>query len=315
MLPQSDASRLEHCSLCPRKCGADRLHGKKGYCLSAGLDVKVARAALHMWEEPCISGDRGSGTVFLTGCNLGCIYCQNREISRNGDAGKSVSIDRLAEIFIELQEQGAHNINLVTPTHYAVQIKASVTSARKKGLIIPVVYNCGGYELAETIAYLGDCIDIYLTDFKYWNNETAEALSNVKDYRERATEALDEMVRLAGTPVFDDDGIMQRGVIVRHLVLPGHEDESKEILRHLYGRYGDKIYISIMNQYTPPKKCVFLPEELTKPVDGGIYDKLTEYAADLGITQGFYQEGGTVSESFVPAFDGFGVLKTGDTVV
>lgn len=314
MPQQSDYSKLEHCTLCPRKCGVNRLAGQKGYCKSAGLDIHVSRAALHMWEEPCISGKNGSGTVFFTGCNLGCVYCQNRRISRDGDAGISISVKRLAEIFLELQQKKANNINLVTPTHYAVQIKEAVHTARDNGLTIPIVYNCSGYELAETIEYLGDDIQIYLTDFKYWDRQKAKEYSFAENYRAEAIKALDAMVKNAGEPEFDENGIMQRGVIVRHLVLPGNAADSMKIIGFLHRRYYDGIYLSIMNQYTPPIDAK-LPEILQKSTKKDEYDSVLEYADEIGIDNLFYQEGGTVSESFIPDFDGFGVLKTNDTVI
>lgn len=314
MQEQNNFEKLKNCLLCPRKCGADRLHGKKGYCNSAGLDVNAARAALHMWEEPCISGKNGSGTVFFTGCNMGCVFCQNRKISRDGESGAFISIERLAEIFIELQEKKAHNINLVTPTHYAVHIKEALKLAREQGLQIPAVYNCGGYELADTVDFLGNDIQIYLTDFKYWDRELAKKLSKAENYRAEAIKALDAMVKNAGEPVFSDDGMMQSGVIVRHLVLPGHTDDSKRIVGYLHQRYGDRICFSIMNQYTPPD-VPDLPDFLKKPTDEEEYRSVLEYAEEIGIQWLFYQEGGTVSESFIPDFDGFGVLKKGDSVV
>lgn len=314
MPQQSDYSKLEHCTLCPRKCGVNRIAGQKGYCKSAGPDIHVSRAALHMWEEPCISGKNGSGTVFFTGCNLGCIYCQNRRISRDGDAGIAVSVKRLAEIFLELQEKKAHNINLVTPTHYAVQIKEAIHIARENGLTIPIVYNCGGYELAETIDYLGDDIQIYLTDFKYWGREKAREYSNAENYRAEAIKALDAMVKNVGEPVFDENGMMKKGVIVRHLVLPENSDDSVKIAGFLHHRYGEGIFLSIMNQYTPPED-VKLPPVLQNPTKTDEYESVLEYASEIGFDNLFYQEGGTVSESFIPDFDGFGVLKTNDTVI
>ena len=309
-MKESYIEKLENCKLCPRMCGVNRLKGEKGFCGVTGKNVFVARAGLHQWEEPCISGSQGSGTVFFTGCNLRCVYCQNREISRGQTLGVEVSTDRLAEIFTELQGKGAHNINLVTPTHYAYQIKEAIAIAKDKGLNVPVVYNCGGYELPETIDFLGEDIDIYLTDFKYRDRSLAKKYSLAENYPAKAIKALDKMVELAGDATFDNSGIMKKGVIVRHLVLPGAVENSLNTIAFLRQRYGDKIYISIMNQYTPPVG-VSLPEELQVSVSEEDYGKILEFAEDIGITNGFIQEGGTVSESFIPRFDGYGVLSPG----
>lgn len=301
--------KLNSCRLCPRKCGVNRLAGAKGFCQAAGKKVSVARVGLHMWEEPCISGTGGSGTVFFTGCNLGCVYCQNRHISRGQASGILIDVKRLAEIFLELQQQGAHNINLVTPTHYACHIKAALVLAVKKGLHIPVVYNCGGYELPETIEFLRENINIYLTDFKYWDRGLAEKYSAAGNYPARAIRALDAMAESTGKAVFDNNGIMLKGVIVRHMVLPGAVENSLRIIGFLKQRYGDNIYISIMNQYTPPEDCL-LPEELRQPVSREDYRKVLAFADDIGLENGFIQEGGTVSESFIPDFNGQGVLTS-----
>ncbi len=291
-------------------CGVNRLEGEKGFCGVTGKDVYVARAGLHMWEEPCISGNRGSGTVFFTGCNLRCVYCQNRKISRGQAPGLCIDCRRLAEIFVELEKKGAHNINLVTPTHYACQIKEALAIAKEKGLNIPVVYNCGGYEIPETIEFLGEDIDIYLTDFKYRDRQLAKKYSLAENYPARAIKALDKMVELTGSAVFDEKGIMQKGVMVRHLVLPGAVENSLNTIAFLRQRYGDKIFISIMNQYTPPEEAE-LPEELRQPVTEEEYGKILRFAEDIGLSNGFIQEGGTVSESFIPEFDGYGVFASG----
>ena len=307
-------TKLTRCRLCPRFCGADRLSGHKGFCGAAGEEIEISRAALHMWEEPCISGSRGSGTVFFNHCNLKCVYCQNRAISRGDTYGIKVTPERLAEIFLELQAQKAHNINLVTPTHYACQIALAIDISRKSGLTLPVVYNCGGYEEADTVNFLGDRVQIYLTDFKYWDRQLAFEYSQAPNYRARAIKALDAMVQCMGDPVLDGEGMMQRGVIVRHLVLPGAWEDSVKIIDFLHKRYADKIYISVMNQYTPPKECI-LPDKLKQPVSREEYEKVLEYAEDIGVTQGFMQYGGTVSESFIPDFNGTGVLKRNDFMV
>ena len=294
----------EKCALCPRKCGAERLLGKIGFC-GGGKEVKVARAALHFWEEPCISGEEGSGTVFFSGCTMRCVFCQNREISR-GEAGKIVSIERLSEIFLELQEKGANNINLVTPMHFAPQITAALDIAKEKGLSLPIVWNTGGWELPESVEAVKDYADIWLSDFKYFDNSLAEKFSNAKNYFEIASESLKKMVGQTGEAVFDDNGMMKKGVIVRHLVLPGHTDDSKKILRWLWENFGDRIWISIMNQYTPLCTDERYPE-LFRSVTDEEYDEIIDFAVSLGIENAFVQEGGAVGESFIPPFDLEGV--------
>lgn len=294
----------ERCELCPRRCGANRLAGKNGFC-GGGKEVKVARAALHFWEEPCISGEEGSGTVFFSGCTMRCVFCQNREISR-GEAGKLVSIERLAEIFLELQKKGANNINLVTPMHYAPQITAALDIARKNGLHLPIVWNTGGWELPESVEAVKNYSDIWLTDFKYFDNSLAEKFSNAKNYFENASASLKKMLEQTGEPVFDDDGMMKKGIIVRHLVLPGHTDDSKKVLRWLWENFGDKIWISIMNQYTPLCSEEKFPE-LSRKVTDEEYDEVVDFAVSLGIENAFVQDGEAVSESFIPPFDLEGV--------
>jgi len=295
---------LEECTLCPRECRVDRTKGQKGYCKTSS-DLVVARAALHYWEEPCISGNEGSGTVFFSGCALCCVYCQNHNISR-GLAGKTITVERLSEIFLNLQKQGANNINLVTPSHYVLHIIEAVKIAREKGLHLPIVYNCSGYEKEETLKLLEGIVDIYLPDFKYMDDKIALKYSNCKDYSSYATAALKEMVRQTGKAVFDERGIMKKGIIVRHLTLPGYLNDSKNILRYLYQTYGDNIYISIMNQYTPMAGLNDYPE-LQRKIHQKEYDELVDYAIDLGIENGFIQEGETASESFIPEFNNEGV--------
>ena len=296
---------LSSCEICPRKCHADRTMNEKGICLAAGEGVSLARAALHFWEEPCISGERGSGAVFFCGCNLHCIYCQNGSISSMREE-RQVSIEGLSDIFLSLQEKGAENINLVTPTHYSPQIIEALNLAKGKGLEIPVVYNCGGYESAETLKALENYVDIYLTDFKYAENELAENFSHAKDYPKVAAAALSEMVRQCPECVFDARGMMKKGVIVRHLLLPGHVKNGKAVLDFLYKTYGDSIFISLMNQYTPMKifdKYLELNRKVTKRE----YKRLIDFAISLGVTNCFIQEGETAKESFIPAFDFEGV--------
>ena len=294
----------EHCMLCPRECGANRGAGERGVCGESAA-VRVGRAALHMWEEPCISGTRGSGAVFFAGCSLRCRFCQNYALSRSG-AGREVTTQRLADIFLELEDQGAHNINLVTPTHFVPPILAALERARAAGLRIPIVYNTSGYEKVETLAMLDGYVDIYLPDFKYHDNEYAVRFSGAPDYFERATAALDEMVRQIGTSEIGEDGLMRRGVIVRHLLLPGMLYDTRCVILHLHERYGDNIYISLMNQYTPTEQ-VKGDSSLYRTLSEGQYARAISYAMDIGVTRGFVQEEGTVSESFIPLFDGTGV--------
>jgi putative pyruvate formate lyase activating enzyme len=295
---------LKDCILCPRECHVDRTRGQKGYC-RVGEELVVARAALHLWEEPCISGEEGSGTVFFSGCSLGCVYCQNANIAR-GLAGKGITAERLAEIFLELWQKGANNINLVTPSHYVPQIIDALSKARSMGLRLPVVYNSSAYEKAETLRLLEGYVDIYLPDLKYYDSRSAIRYSNSTDYFTHATAAIAEMVRQAGSPEFDDRGVMKRGVVVRHLLLPGHIEDSKKIIEYLYHTYGDTIYISIMNQYTPLPAMSEYPE-INCRVTEKEYEELVDYAIELGVENGFIQEGETASESFIPEFNGEGV--------
>lgn len=296
-------SFMADCRLCPRDCHADRFHGERGYC---GQDARIraARAALHMWEEPCISGDAGSGAVFFTGCSLGCVYCQNRKIS-DGTVEKEIGIGRLAEIFLELQEKGANNINLVTAGHFVPQVAAALDLAKRQRLSIPVVYNSSSYELVETLRLLEGLVDIWLPDLKYTDEALAKKYSAAADYPQVAKAALDEMVRQAGESEFVS-AIMKKGVIVRHLVLPGQIVASKNVIRYLHERYGEKIYISILNQYTPMADPEKYPE-LDRKVTPEEYDEVVDYAIEIGVEQGFIQEGETALESFIPEFDITGV--------
>lgn len=333
------------CMLCPRACGVNRTAGARGVC-GQSANVRLARAALHFWEEPCISGTNGSGAVFFCGCSLQCVFCQNREIA-TGQAGIEIPRERLAEIFLELQEQHANNINLVTPGHYAPHIIAAVESARRQGLRIPIVYNTGSYETVDTIRSLEGIVDVYLPDFKYMDAALAEKYSHAKDYPNAAKAAIAEMVRqqpqarfvpelqvgsekadgvrqsTAGLNVEIQSGtdrgtepkaqtqiqIMKAGVIVRHLLLPGMLYDSKHILKYLYEQYGNQIYYSLMSQYTPLAHVKDYPE-LTKRVSEEAYAHLVHYAEQLGITNGFTQEREVAEESFIPHFDCEGVLST-----
>lgn len=291
---------IKNCILCPRECRINREDGKRGYC---GMDSKIyaARAALHMWEEPCISGEKGSGAVFFSGCGLRCIFCQNREIAIGKD-GKEISVEKLGGIFIHLEKQGAANINLVTGAHYVPQIIEALKIAKEKGLSVPIVYNSSGYEKIETLKLLEGYVDVYLPDFKYMEGSLAEDFSNAPDYPERAKAAIEEMVRQTGNCVFNEDGYIEKGTIVRHLILPGHTVNSKKVLEYLHSTYGNKIFISIMNQYTPvyeQKKYT----ELNRKVTEREYKKVLDYALEIGLENGFWQTGDTAKESFIPAFD------------
>lgn len=297
-------SLLEQCTLCPRACKVNRLKGQLGFC-KAGEEIEIARAALHHWEEPCLSGERGSGTIFFSHCTLGCVFCQNYEISTIGK-GKGISIDRLSEICLELQAKGAHNINLVTPTHYTVQIVEALKLAKEKGLHLPIVYNTSGYEKVETLKLLEGYVDIYLPDFKYFKAGYGKKYSKAPQYSDYAKAALHEMVRQVGVATFDEEGIMQKGVIVRHLMLPGLLFDSKHIVDYLYETYKDTVYLSLMNQYTPLKPIEKYPE-LNRTLSPAHYEYLVDYALSIGVENGFIQEGETSKESFIPPFNEEGV--------
>ena len=302
-------SLLKECRLCPRKCGVDRLQGVPGYC-RVDAAVRLGRAALHMWEEPCISGQTGSGAVFFAGCSLHCVYCQNGKLSLAKE-GIAVSEERLSEIFLELQEQKAVNINLVTADQYIPQVIEAVAAARERGLIIPIVWNCSGYESVASLKLLQGTVDIYLTDFKYIRSETARRYSHAPDYPEVVKAALAEMVHQQPVPVWDHSNgeLLHRGVIVRYLLLPGHVNEGKEILSYLHETYGERILISIMNQYTPPEEIGEVFPELARRVTKREYETLITHALETGIENGFIQDGETAVESFIPSFKGEGVRK------
>ncbi len=292
---------LNSCELCPRKCRVNRIKGEIGFC-NAGSKIKIARYSLHYWEEPCISGENGSGTIFFSCCNLKCIYCQNHNISIKNN-GKEISIDKFINICLKLQEMGANNINLVTPTMYIPLIKEGIIKAKEKGLSLPIVYNSSGYESVEALKELDGLIDIYLPDFKYYDNKLATNFSKVDNYLEITKQAIKEMYRQVGKPVIKND-LMKKGLIVRHLLLPTHIEDSKKIIKYLYETYRDNIYISIMNQYTPIIKNNKF-KELNNPVEEIEYDNLINFACDLGITNAFIQEGETCKESFIPDFDNY----------
>lgn len=282
----------------------------------------VARAALHFWEEPPISGVSGSGTVFFGNCPLRCCYCQNRSIAL-GRVGKAIDVERLAQIFCEQQERGANNLNLVTATHYAPQVKAALRLARERGCTLPVVYNTSGYETVEAVRGLAEFVDVWLVDFKYWSSALARRYSKAEDYPEVARRALAEMVRISGgyelggldrgssehplEPGEEPVPLLTRGVIVRHLMLPGRLMDSKAVVRHVVETYGDEVCLSLMSQYTPMPGVGQLYPELGQTVDEDEYDELIEYALELGVENSFMQEGGAVGESFIPEFDTTGV--------
>lgn len=292
---------MSDCVLCPRACHVNRLAGQTGYC-GQTAELMAARASLHYWEEPCISGTSGSGTVFFSGCNLRCVFCQNHNIAL-GKAGRFISPEHLVEIFLQLQEQGANNINLVTPTHFLPQIVISLEQAKQQGLHLPIVYNTGSYESPKALHYLEGLVDIYLPDLKYFSPELSTSYSHAPDYFEAACAAIAEMYRQVGNPVINEDtGLMQRGLIVRHLLLPGQTKDSKKILRYLHETYGDHIYISIMNQYTPLSQVAGI-EALNRTVTQQEYDRVLRFAERIGIERGFRQEGSAASESFIPEFD------------
>ncbi len=285
------------CNLCPRLCGVDRNNAEKGYCRVGGT-VVVSRAAPHLWEEPCICTGNGSGTVFFSGCNLRCSFCQNSKIS-GGRLGREYSENELADIYLSLQETGVCNINFVTPTPWVPNIKRSLDIAWKKGLYLPTVYNCGGYESIEVLRSLKGYIGVYLPDFKYMDAELGKRFSSVGDYPEVAKKALYEMVDQRGEPVYNGDGTMTKGVIVRHLVLPSHTDDSMKVLEYLHREYGSSIVISIMSQYTPQAGC---EGELARRLTAEEYDTVVEYAKAIGIVNAYIQDGESASESFIPEF-------------
>lgn len=297
-------NKYQNCLLCPRKCGINRSTGQTGVC-GVSAEIRVARAALHYWEEPCISGEKGSGAVFFSGCSLHCVFCQNREIS-DGKAGKVISKERLSDIFLELKAKGANNINLVTPGQYIPDIVWAVSDARRRGMELPIVYNTSGYENETELKLLEGIVDVYLPDFKYMDSVLSAKYSRAKDYPSVAKQALSEMVRQQPDVVIDDaTGLIQKGVIVRQLLLPGHVNDAKAILKYLHDTYQNSIYISMMSQFTP----IALKDypEINRTVTRREYERLIDYAIKIGITNAFIQEGDVAKDSFIPAFDCEGV--------
>ena len=297
-------NKYENCLLCPRKCGINRRTGQTGVC-GVSSEIKVARAALHYWEEPCISGKRGSGAVFFSGRSLHCVFCQNREIS-DGKAGKVISKERLSDIFMELADKGANNINLVTPGQYIPDIVWAVNDAKSRGMKLPIIYNTSGYENVTELKLLEGIVDVYLPDFKYMDSTLSARYSRAKDYPSVAKQALSEMVRQQPDVVIDNaTGLIQKGVIVRQLLLPGHVNDAKAVLKYLYDTYHDHVYISMMSQFTP----IALKDypEINRTVTRREYERLVDYALEIGITNAFIQEGDVAKDSFIPAFDCEGV--------
>ena len=289
-----------HCTLCPRRCGVNRTAGQLGFCRMPDR-IRAARAALHYWEEPVISGSFGSGAVFFSGCTLQCAFCQNGVISQE-NFGKELSSAQLREAFERLIDEGCQNINLVTPTHFLPSILPALTPK----LPVPVVYNCGGYESVEALQALDGLIDIYLTDFKYMDSSLAKVYSRAEDYPETAKRALAEMVRQTGEAVFDENGLMKKGVIVRHLLLPGAVKNAKAVVKYVYETYGDTVWLSLMSQYTPLPQVENI-SPLNRKTTKREYERLLDYTFSLGVTNAFLQEGPVAEESFIPEFDERGI--------
>ena len=290
---------LEKCTLCPRNCKVNRVKGEKGFC-RAENKIKVALINLHKFEEPCISGKTGSGTIFFSGCNLKCKYCQNYKISQE-DLGKEISVEELAGELILLQEKGANNINLVTGFAYVPQIIESIKIAKENGLVIPIVYNTSGYENIETLKMLEGYIDVYLPDLKYYYSDLAKDLSFCEDYFEKASVAIKEMIRQVGSPIFDENNIIKKGVIIRHLVLPNHIQNSKSILKWIKQNINSKVYVSIMAQYFPTYKAD-KTEDINRKLIKEEYEQIEDYLYKLNLENGYLQELEENEEQYVPDF-------------
>jgi putative pyruvate formate lyase activating enzyme len=291
---------LKKCNLCSRNCSVDRLRGNLGFC-KAGKNVKIAKVSLHKWEEPCISGTKGSGTIFFSNCNLKCVFCQNHIISSE-HFGKEISINRLSEIFLEQQKRGAHNINLVSPTHYIPQIKQAISIAKSKGLNLPILFNTNSYANLESIKSLRGYIDVYLPDFKYFDDKYAIKYSSAPNYFNIASKNIHEMVKQVGKIKFDKNGIIKKGVIIRHLMLPGLLFDSKKIMDYINKNFSHSVYISLMNQYTPTYKAYKFPE-INKKLNPKHYYSMINYCISIGLTNGFVQDTGTSSKDFIPDFN------------
>lgn len=301
-------NEYNNCTLCPRRCGVNRNERETGFCGETDA-LRLGRASLHMWEEPCVSGERGSGTVFFSGCSLRCCYCQNYNLSR-GREGVTITTERLAEVFLNLRDQGAHNINLVTAEHFAPHVRDAVLIARKSGLDIPVILNSSGYINEETLELLKDVVDVYLVDFKYMDPDLAQKYSFAADYPDTMKKVLARMYELAGEMLFDDAGMIKKGVMVRHLCLPDCTEDSKNVIKYIYDTYADSVGLSIMSQYTPMKECRgFL--NLERKLSQKEYDSVIDYCISIGIENAYIQEGESASESFIPVFNGCGVNDNG----
>lgn len=306
MVKTLDISVLEHCTLCPRQCGVNRLAGERGYC-GAGRLARVALVSLHPWEEPCIAGNTGAGTVFFSHCSLRCLFCQNAVISHE-ENGIDVTEERLAEIFLEQQERGAATLDLVTPTHFAPQILSALRMAKSRGLTLPVVWNSSGYEREEIVRAIADEIDVFLPDLKYIDEKSAADCSDARDYFSYASAAIKAMVEAKGEPVLREDGILASGVLVRHLILSGKRKESMRILDWLWTTFGNQIMLSLMGQYTPMYRAAEI-KGMNRTLTTFEYESVVNHALDLGITRCYVQERGAASEEFVPKFDGTGVIR------
>lgn len=292
--------KLSGCNLCPHNCNVNRLEGKIGRC-KCNAKVKIALASLHYYEEPCISGENGSGTVFFSNCNLNCKYCQNYEISQMGK-GREIEIEELAKIFLEQQEKGVNNINLVTPTSYVYHIIEALDIAKKNGLKIPIIYNTNGYENIETIELLKGYIDVYLPDLKYYSNDISKKYSNIDNYFETATKAIKKMYEQVGKTVFNEEGIIQKGVIIRHLVLPNHILNSKHILKWIKENMPSDVYVSVMAQYFPTYKAKE-DKQINRKLKKKEYKQIEEYLYSLELENGYIQELGEHEEEYVPNFN------------
>lgn len=292
---------LEKCKICPHNCGVNRLNGNIGRCKSNG-NIKLAMASIHNFEEPCISGENGSGTVFFSNCNMNCVFCQNYKISQQG-LGREISIEELAEIFIDEQNKNAENINLVTPTMYVYHIIEAIKIAKNKGLKIPIVYNSNGYENVETIKKLDGYIDIYLPDLKYYDDDLAFKYSGVKNYFENATSAIKEMYNQVGSPVLDENGMMKKGLIIRHLVLPNNIQNSKDVLKWVNDNIDKNVFVSVMAQYFPTNRAKEFPE-INRKLTKEEYEEIENYLYSLDLDNGYIQELGEHEEEYVPDFEG-----------
>lgn len=295
---------LKNCKVCPRNCGIDRTKGEKGFC-NSGFSVKCALAYIHKWEEPIISGSRGSGTVFFSGCNLKCVFCQNYDISSLNN-GKEITVERLSDIFIEQQQRNVHNINLVSPTHFLPQIREAIKIAKNKGLNIPIIYNSNGYESVEMLKTLEGLIDVYLPDLKYFSTEYSKEYSKSSDYFEKAIKAIKEMKRQQPINIFGNENIIQKGVIIRHLVLPNCKEDSFKVLDSICENIGKDTYVSIMRQYTPMYKAKEI-KKLNRKLTTFEYDKVIEHFLKIGMTNGFSQEKMSASSEYTPKFDLTGI--------